>query len=68
MNYIELGGTYLNLDHVTFIRKEEHAQFGAVVAIHFHSRSESPLYVAERHYEELHSLLAISNGQARRAS
>lgn len=68
MNYIELGSTYLNLDHVTFIRKEEHAQFGTVVAIHFLSRSESPLYVAERHYEELRSLLALSNGQARRAS
>lgn len=67
MNYIELGGTYLNLDHVTFIRKEEHAQFGSVVAVHFRSQSESPLYVGKHHYDELRSLLALPNGQAKRA-
>jgi hypothetical protein len=57
-----------NLDPVTFIRKEEHAQFGKVLAVHFHSRSETPLYVGNHHYEELRSLLALSNGQAQRAS
>jgi hypothetical protein len=66
MKYVELGGTYINLKHVAFIRKEEHSQFGPVVAVHFRSRSESPLYVAERHYEELRSLLAVTSGQARR--
>jgi len=67
MNFAELGGTYINLDHVTLIRKEEHSQFGPVVAIHFRSRGETPIYVAEHHYDELHSLLALPNGQAQRA-
>ena len=49
-------------------RKEEHAQFGKVLAVHFHSRSETPLYVGNHHYEALRSLLALSNGQAQQAS
>lgn len=67
MNYIELAGTYLNLDHVAFFRKEEHAQLGTVVAVHFCSQGVPPLYVGDQHYEELGRLLAVTNGQPQRA-
>lgn len=57
MSYIEIADLFLNLDHVSFIRKEEHAQFGSVVAVHFSDSGAAPLYVGEQHHDELRSLL-----------
>jgi hypothetical protein len=67
MNYIEVADLFLNLDHVTFIRREEHAQFGTVLAIHFNTRSDSPLFIGEQHYDELRPQLTGANGQTRPA-
>ena len=55
--FIELSDLYLNLDQVAFVRKEEHTHLGMVVAIHFAGAGLEPLYIGERHYEELRSLL-----------
>jgi hypothetical protein len=57
MNYIEIADLYLNLEHVSFVRKEEHAQLGNVLAVHFATPGASPLYLNERHYDELRSVL-----------
>ena len=57
MNYIEIADLYLNLEHVAFVRKEEHAQLGKVMAVHFATPGSSPLYLNERHYDELRPLL-----------
>lgn len=57
MNYIEIADLYLNLDHVSFIRKEEHSQLGSVLAIHFVDPGTSPLFISETHYDELRPLL-----------
>jgi hypothetical protein len=66
MPYIEIADLYLNLDHVCFVRKEEHAQVGKVLAIHFATPGTTPLYVNERHDEELRPLLlaGTDNGEA----
>lgn len=58
-HFIQLAEVYLNLDQVAFIRKEDHAQTGAVVAIHFAAAGREPLYIGEHHYEELRSLLPL---------
>jgi hypothetical protein len=57
MRYVEIANTYLNLDHVAYIRKEEHVQLGPVVAIHFALPDGSPLYIGEQHYDDLAALL-----------
>lgn len=57
MNYIEIADLYLNLDHVSFIRKEEHSQLGSVLAIHFIEPGSSPLYINQEHYDELRPIL-----------
>ena len=57
MNFIEIADLYLNLDHVAFIREEEHSQLGSVLAIHFTSADATPLYISTRHYDELRPLL-----------
>lgn len=57
MNYIEIADLYLNLDHVSFVRKEEHSQLGSVLAIHFAAPGATPLYINERHYDDLRPLL-----------
>jgi hypothetical protein len=48
------------------VRKEEHAQVGKVLAIHFATPGTTPLYVNERHDEELRPLLlaGTDNGEA----
>lgn len=53
MSYIEIADLFVNLDHVSFIRQEEHAQFGSVLAIHFAVSGATPLYVGEQHFDEL---------------
>ena len=57
MHYVEIADLYINLDHVAYIRKEEHVQLGTVVAIHFTSPDDTPLYIGEQHYDELGALL-----------
>jgi len=57
MNFIEIADLYLNLDHVSFIREEEHSQLGTVLAIHFATAGSSPLYINTRHYDELRPLV-----------
>lgn len=57
MSYIEIADLFLNLEDVSFIRKEEHAQFGSVIAIHFAVSGATPLYVGEQHFDELRKLL-----------
>lgn len=57
MPYIEIADLFVNLDHVSFIRKEEHAQFGSVIAIHLAVSGSTPLYVGEQHFDELRALL-----------
>lgn len=57
MSYIEIADLFVNLDHVSFIRKEEHAQFGSVIAIHLAVSGATPLYVGEQHLSELRALL-----------
>jgi hypothetical protein len=57
MHYVEIADIYLNLDHVAYIRKEEHVQLGSVVAIHFSPSDDAPLYIGEQHYDELGALL-----------
>ena len=59
--YIELAEIYLNLDQVAFIRKEEHAHLGSVVAIHFATPGQDPLYIGGHHAEELRTLLGASS-------
>ncbi len=55
--FIELAEMYLNLDQVAFIRKEEHAHLGSVVAIHFATPAQEPLYIGAHHAEELPAVL-----------
>ena len=57
MHFIEIADLYLNLDHVSFIREEEHSQLGTVLAIHFTSADASPLYISTRHYDDLRPLV-----------
>jgi len=57
MHFTEIANFYLNLDHVAFIREEEHSQLGTVLAIHFTSADASPLFINSRHYDELRPLL-----------
>lgn len=57
MNYIEIAGLYLNLDHVSYIREEEHSQFGTVLAIHFSAPGAMPLFIGAHHYDELRTYL-----------
>jgi hypothetical protein len=57
MHFIEIADLYLNLDHVAFIREEEHSQLGNVLAIHFTTADASPLYISTRHYDELRPLV-----------
>lgn len=61
MKYIEIAGTYVNLHHVAFVRKEEHSQLGPVLAIHFAVTGAKPLYIGEQHYEELGPVLLDSD-------
>lgn len=58
MNYVEVAGILLNLDHVSFIREEEHSQLGTVLAIHLATTGSDPLYVGTQHHDELRRLLA----------
>jgi len=58
MRFMHVAETYVNLDQVAFIRQEEHAQLGSVVAIHFAAPDRDPLYVAERHFDEVGAVLA----------
>ena len=58
MNYIEVAGILLNLDHVTFIREEEHPHLGQVLAIHLAPTGSDPLFVGTQHHDELRRLLA----------
>jgi len=58
MNYIEVAGIFLNLDHVSFIREEEHSQLGMVLAIHLATTGSEPLYIGTQHHDELRALLA----------
>lgn len=57
MNYAEIADHYLNLDHVAFIREEDHSQLGSVLAIHFAAQGMSPLYLNAEHYDELRPLV-----------
>lgn len=57
MPYIEVADAYINLDHVALIRKEEHSQFGSVLAIHFAGTDIEPVYANLNHFEELRALL-----------
>lgn len=57
MHFIEIADLYLNLDHVAFIREEEHTQLGNVLAVHFATADTSPLFINTRHYDELRPLL-----------
>ena len=66
MNYIEIAGIYLNLNHVSFIRKEEHSQLGTALAIHLDTPNADPLYIGAQHYDELRALL-INNKTAQQA-
>jgi hypothetical protein len=63
-HFIELAEVYLNLDQVAFVRKEDHAQMGTVVAVHFAAAGLEPLYVGERHFDELRSLLRGEEARA----
>jgi hypothetical protein len=58
MNYVEVAGIFLNLDHVTFIREEEHPHLGLVLAIHLAPTGSDPLFVGTQHHDDLRRLLA----------
>lgn len=64
MPYIEIADLYLNPDHVSFVRKEEHAQLGSVLAIHLAVPGATSLYVGEQHHDELRALLLNANPEA----
>lgn len=64
MRYIDLADIFLNLDQVAFIRREEHAHLGTVVAIHFAEAGLDPLYVGEQHHEELRRRLPLQDASA----
>jgi len=53
MNYIEVSGMCINLDHVAYIQKEDHPQLGQVVTLHFATPDLSPVRVSEDHYDRL---------------
>jgi len=57
MTFIEIAGICINLEHVAYIRKEDHAQLGGVVAIHFADPTAEPLRLSEEHYESLRRAL-----------
>lgn len=59
--FIELAEIYLNLDQLAFIRTEEHAHLGTVLAIHFATPGQEPLYIGAQHAEELRSLLGAQS-------
>lgn len=65
MPYVEIAELYLNLDHVSFIRKEEHSQLGSVLAVHLAVPGATPLYVGDQHYDELRTLLLNSGADQR---
>jgi hypothetical protein len=67
MHFIEIADLYLNLDHVAFIREEEHTQLGHVLAVHFTTADTSPLFISTRHYDELRPLL-LDRKRARETS
>ena len=57
MQFMHVAETYVNLDQVAFIRQEEHAHLGPVVAIHFAAAEPEPLYIGQRHFEEIGAAL-----------
>ena len=57
MSYVEIADHYLNLNHVAYIREEDHSQLGSVLAILFATQGLSPLYLNAEHYDELRPLL-----------
>lgn len=68
MNYIEIADLFLNLDHVAFIRQEEHSQLGTVLAIHFAASGATPLYIGDQHHDELRALLVETQGRDEKGS
>ncbi|PEN12929.1 hypothetical protein CRI94_13075 [Longibacter salinarum] len=63
MNFVEIAGISINLDHVVFIREEDHAQLGQVIAIHFAHPERDPLRLSAEHYDELRRLLQAPVGK-----
>lgn len=53
MYFVDVAGTFINLDHVAFVRKEDHAQLGRVVAVHFITEDVKPIHVSEEYYQTL---------------
>jgi len=60
MNYVEVSGMCINLDHVAYIQKEDHPQFGEVVTLHFATPELSPIHVSEEHYDRLREQVTVA--------
>jgi len=57
MNFIHIAGIYLNLNHIAFVRPEEHPHLGEVVAVHLSQPERDPLYLNSEHLDEIGQML-----------